>query len=86
MYGGETAKVTLAFDARMIDYIYEKFGIDTKIQSCEDGSFTANVEVQLSPTFWGWLFQFTGQMRITAPEWACDEYTEMLKKAIGEQS
>jgi len=86
MYGGETAKVTLAFDARMIDYIYEKFGIDTKIQSCEDGSFTANVEVQFSPTFWGWLFQFTEQMRITAPEWACDEYTEMLKKAIGEQS
>ena len=86
MYGGETAKVTLAFDAWMIDYIYEKFGIDTKIQSCEDGSFTANVEVQFSPTFWGWLFQFTEQMRITAPEWACDEYTEMLKKAIGEQS
>lgn len=82
MYGGETAKVTLAFDARMIDYIYEKFGIDTKIQSCEDGSFTANVEVQLSPTFWGWLFQFTGQMRITAPEWVCDEYMGMLRKAI----
>ena len=86
MYGGETVKVTLVFDARMIDYIYEKFGMDTKIRPCEDDSFTANVEVQLSPTFWGWLFQFTGQMRITAPEWACDEYTEMLKKAIGEQS
>ncbi len=86
MYGGETVKVTLVFDARMIDYIYEKFGMDTKIRLCEDDSFTASVEVQLSPTFWGWLFQFTGQMRITAPEWACDEYTEMLKKAIGEQS
>ena len=86
MYGGETVKVTLVFDARMIDYIYEKFGMDTKIRPCEDDSFTADVEVQLSPTFWGWLFQFTGQMRITAPEWACDEYTEMLKKAIGEQS
>lgn len=82
MYGGETVKVTLVFDARMIDYIYEKFGMDTKIRPCEDDSFTANVEVQLSPTFWGWLFQFTGQMRITAPEWVCDEYTEMLKKAI----
>ena len=84
MYGGETVKVTLVFDARMIDYIYEKFGMDTKIRPCEDDSFTANVEVQLSPTFWGWLFQFTGQMRITAPEWVCDEYMEMLKKAIGE--
>ncbi len=82
MYGGETVKVTLVFDARMIDYIYEKFGMDTKIRPCEDDSFTANVEVQLSPTFWGWLFQFTGQMRITAPEWVCDEYMGMLKKAI----
>jgi len=82
MYGGETVKVTLVFDARMIDYIYEKFGMDTKIRPCEDDSFTANVEVQLSPTFWGWLFQFTGQMRITAPEWVCDEYMGMLRKAI----
>lgn len=82
MYGGETVKVTLVFDARMIDYIYEKFGMDTKIRPCEDDSFTANVEVQLSPTFWGWMFQFTGQMRITAPEWVCDEYMGMLRKAI----
>ena len=86
MYGGETVKVTLVFDARMIDYIYEKFGMDTKIRPCEDDNFTTNVDVQLSPTFWGWVFQFTGKMKITAPEWVCDEYTEMLKKAIGEQS
>ncbi len=86
MYGGETVKVTLVFDARMIDYIYEKFGMDTKIRPCEDDNFTASVDVQLSPTFWGWVFQFTGKMKISAPEWVCDEYTEMLKKAIGEQS
>ncbi len=82
MYGGEVEKITLQFDSQMIDYIYEKFGMDTKIRPCEDDSFTANVEVQLSPTFWGWLFQFTGQMRITAPEWVCDEYMGMLRKAI----
>ncbi len=82
MYGGETVKVTLVFDARMIDYIYEKFGMDTKIRPCEDDSFTANVEVQLSPTFWGWLFQFTGQMRITAPETAVQQYVEMIQKAL----
>lgn len=82
MYGGKAEKITLQFDSQMIDYIYEKFGMDTKIRPCEDDSFTANVEVQLSPTFWGWLFQFTGQMRITAPEWVCDEYMGMLRKAI----
>ena len=82
MYGGETVKVTLVFDARMIDYIYEKFGMDTKIRSCGDDQFTAKIEVQLSPTFYAWVFQFTGKMRIIAPEWVCDEYMEMLKKAI----
>ena len=82
MYGGETVKVTLVFDARMIDYIYEKFGIGTKISPCGEGEYAANVEVQLSPTFWGWLFQFTGQMRIVAPETAVQQYVEMIQKAL----
>ena len=55
-------------------------GMDTKIRPCEDDSFTANVEVQLSPTFWGWLVQFAGQMRITAPESAIELYHQHLKK------
>lgn len=84
MYGGESEKITLQFDLQMIDYIYEKFGLDTKIRSCGDDQFTAKVEVQLSPTFYAWVFQFAGKMRIIAPEWVCDEYMEMLKKAIGE--
>lgn len=86
MYGGETVNVTLAFDAHMIDYIYEKFGMETKIFPLDNEEFTTNVDVQLSPTFWGWVFQFTGKMKITAPEWVREEYIEMLKKAIGEQT
>ena len=82
MYGGKAEKITLQFDSQMIDYIYEKFGLDTKIRSCGDDQFTAKIEVQLSPTFYAWVFQFTGKMRIIAPEWVCDEYMEMLKKAI----
>lgn len=86
MYGGETVKVTLLFDSQMIDYIYEKFGVNTKIYPQDENQFTTNVDVQVSPTFWGWVFQFTGKMKISAPEWVCNEYIEMLKKAIGEQS
>ena len=82
MYGGEPEKVTLLFDAQMIDYIYEKFGIETRICACGDNQFTAMVDEQLSPTFYGWLFQFAGKMKIAAPEWVCDEYMEMLRKAI----
>lgn len=84
MYGGKAEKITLQFDSQMIDYIYEKFGLDTKIRSCGDDQFTAKIEVQLSPTFYAWVFQFTGKMRIIAPECVCEEYMGMLKKAIGE--
>lgn len=79
MYGGTPEKVTLLFDAHMIDYIYEKFGMDTKIWPCGESQYTARVYVQLSPTFYGWLFQFAGKLKIIAPEGACREYKEMLK-------
>lgn len=81
MYGGIPERVTLLFDAQMIDYIYEKFGMDTKICPCGETQYTARVDVQLSPTFWAWLFQFAGKMRIAAPEIAVQQYKEMLKNA-----
>ena len=34
----------------------------------------ATVMVQISPTFWGWLFQFAGQMRILSPDNVISDY------------
>lgn len=86
MYGGETEKVTLNFDEQMIEYVFEKFGKDTQINPCGGDTFSARVDVQLSPTFFGWVFQFAGKMKIVAPQNVCDEYVAILNKAIGEQS
>jgi len=85
MYGGTPEKVTLLFDAQMIDYIYEKFGMDTKICPCGETQYTARVDVQLSPTFWAWLFQFAGKMRIAAPETAVQQYKEMMQQTLNEE-
>lgn len=82
MYGGELKQITLQFDSQMIDYIYEKFGPETKIRSCSDNQFTARVDVQLSPTFLAWLFQFVGKMKIVAPDIAVQQYKEMLENAM----
>ena len=41
----------------------------------------ATVMVQISPTFWGWIFQFGKLMRIISPDTAIEEYrtkAEML--------
>lgn len=80
MYGGEAVKVTLLFDEQMIDYIYEKFGMNTKICACEESQYTAKVDVQLSPTFYGWLVQFAGKMKLIAPDTAVEAYHQHLKK------
>lgn len=81
MYGGNTEKVTLEFDSRVIESVYDKFGMDTKIKSHGE-RYAAKVDVQISPTFWGWLFQFVGQMKIIEPESIKEEYINRLKEAL----
>ena len=81
MYGGKTEKVTLEFDGSLIDSIYDKFGTKTRIKPCGE-RFAARVDVQISPTFWGWVFQFVGKMRIVEPEYIKIEYSDRLKEAL----
>ena len=81
MYGGETSSVTLGFDENMIGVIFNKFGEDTVIRNIE-GKYVADVTVQLSPTFWGWLTQFPGQMKIIAPDKVRQQYIAFTKSAI----
>ena len=79
MYGGEAMKITLEFERDLIPVIYDEFGYDTKITA--DGDIcTAKVNVQISPTFWGWLFTFAGKMKITAPKKALEMQKEYLGK------
>lgn len=66
MYNGKIESITLSFSRDLIGVIYDKFGEDTEIWQ-EDGRYAANVKVQISPTFWGWLFQFGGRMRLQGP-------------------
>lgn len=81
MYGGETVKVTLEFDRKVIESIYDTFGLGTRIRPCGEW-FSAKVDVQISPTFWGWLFQFAGKMRILEPTSVKEKYLERLQETI----
>lgn len=66
MYGGQMRKVRLAFDESLIGVVYNKYGEEINIR--KSGSrYTVSVEIQISPTFWGWLMQFPTQMEIISP-------------------
>ena len=82
MFNGKLKKVTLAFDDSLIGVIYDKFGEDAEITRISKTRCKASVTVQVSPTFWGWLFQFVGQMQILTPKPLAEEYKERAARVV----
>lgn len=81
MFGGEPETVTLQFGNNLIGVVYDKFGENTKMVRVDEDTCSARVTVQISPTFWGWLFQFAGEMQLTEPEYLIDMYRHLLNSA-----
>ena len=77
MYGGRQVDVVLEFDDKLIGVVYDKFGEDTQMIRSGDKCITT-VKVQISPVFWGWLFQFGNQMRILSPKKLADDYKKQI--------
>ena len=74
MYGGQSVNITIQFDSKLIGVVYDKFGEDTKMVRLDGDNCTATIKVQVSPTFWGWIFQFGKQMHIISPDEMIKEY------------
>ena len=68
MYNGPVTDITVEFDDKLIGVIQDKFGEDTKIVRTAPTRCVASLKVQISPVFWGWIFQFIGEMSIVSPE------------------
>ena len=85
MYGGPLRRVTLKFDESLIGVIYNKFGEKTVIKKSGD-KFTASVQVQISPTFWGWIMQFPTTMKIKSHEDLKEQYRDWVMSAIDENT
>lgn len=62
--------------------MYDKFGEGLKIERVRANLCRAQVEVQVSPTFWSWLFLFPEEIRIVEPEALVDEYEKQLRLCL----
>lgn len=82
MYSGEPADVTLRFPNELMGPVFDKFGAGVNVFRLSDNLLEAEVSVQLSPVFYGWVFQFGGQMRILGPKKAVKEYRSAVLKAF----
>lgn len=82
MYGSDSCEAVLLCDNSLMKYIIERFGEDVQTIAYDATSFRAVVDVELSPTFYSWVFAFGGMVQILAPECAKSQYRDMLKTAL----
>lgn len=78
MYGGQLQEITIQFENCLIGSVYDKFGEDTQMHRISDTVCETTVAVQISPIFWGWIFQFGKLMRITDPENIVCDYDRII--------
>ena len=78
MFGGQIEDVVLELERNLIGVVYDKFGENVKMITSGENKIIATVKVQISPTFWGWIFQFGDQMRILSPKTIIDQYAALL--------
>lgn len=78
MYGGPEENITIQFSNKLIGAVYDKFGESIKMIPIGTDECAATVKVQISATFWGWLFQFGKQMKVISPQSVIEEYKKQL--------
>jgi len=79
MYDEETRTVTLRCENSLMKSIVDRFGAQVRTAITDDQHFTAEVEVSVSPTFFGWVVGFSGRINITAPEDIKKRYMDTLR-------
>lgn len=91
MYSGTPTEVQLRCRGDMMNAVVDRFGEkvrtrlvpqnydDAKSDRPEDQYFIADVTVGDTPTFYAWVFQFGGAIKIQAPKSMVEKYQEMLK-------
>ena len=82
MFGGEEKAVTLEADNSLIKKIIDRFGDRFTTTIASDKTFYAEIQAAVSPTFFAWVFQYNGKIRIAGPSDVQEQYTAMLKRTL----
>lgn len=80
MYSGNEEKVKIRFENRLANVVIDQFGKDISIVPDGDEHFTINIDVQVSPQFYSWIFGLGTGCEILAPESVRDGMKAMQSK------
>jgi len=82
MYGGEEKQLTVRFSAHLLGTVIDRFGPGIPIEQTDEGHFTAQVRVAVSPPFFGWLFSLDGDAQILEP----DDVAALMREKLSQTS
>lgn len=82
MFSGKEAKVRLRCAGRFVNVMLDRFGQEAMLIPDGEDHFVLTVDAVVSPQFYGWLFGLGDGVELTAPDWAVEEYREMLLRAM----
>lgn len=82
MFSGQTVKAKLWFDNSLTTVVMDKFGSDITLKKLDRENFYISCNVNVSPTFFAWLFTFGDKAGIISPDSLREQMLEHLNKAI----
>ncbi len=82
MFRGPEERVHLKLKNNLINVILDKFGKDVYINKIDEDHFQVSINVCVSTSFFGWLFQFGDEAKILAPNHVVNAYQNRAKTLI----
>lgn len=79
MYAGESIRVKIKCHNSIINAVIDRFGEGVLIEKADDENVFIYPNVDISPTFFAWIFTFGGKMKIEGPENVKEQFNNMLK-------
>ncbi len=78
MYPGEAVTAEIKFDNSLINAVIDRFTERVVIEKVDEQNFKVTVDVQLSPTFYGWLFNFGDKAELLSPANAVEQARQIV--------
>lgn len=81
MFEGKREHVVMRFTNHLLDPVIDRFGTKgVQYSKADDQHFKTNVQVDISPQFFGWLCGFGDEVKIISPQRVSDQFVEHLNK------
>lgn len=82
MYGEQKKNVTLRCNYSVIGKVIDRFGNDIVINPVSDDEFEITETVAVGSTFFSWLFNYAGKIKIVAPEEVKNDFMGQIYKFV----